>query len=110
MVRPHKEEIMTRTSLLSAAALTCVMGAGLASAQSLSDIVKDSEGGRMPTRAEWQQRPPAGADPSTGAPAPNGLPSTPRAPPPTRPPPRSPALEGPTSVGPGTATRRVRGA
>lgn len=100
---------MTRTSLLSAAALTCVMGAGLASAQSLSDIVKDSEGGRMPTRAEWQQRPPAGADPSTGAPAPNGVPSTAGAPPATCTPPGMPALDDLISVGHETLIAPVEG-
>ena len=90
---------MTRTALLSAAALTCLMGAGLASAQSLSDIVKDSEGGRIPTLAEWQQRPPAGADPSTGAPVPNGVPSSAGAPSATCTPPGMPALDDLVSVG-----------
>ena len=100
---------MTRTSLLSAAALTCLMGAGQASAQSLSDIVKDSEGGRMPTRVEWHQRPPAGADPSTGAPAPNGVPSTAGAPPATCTPPGMPALDDLISVGHETLIAPVEG-
>ena len=50
--------------------LSCVIGVGPASAESLRDIVKDSEGGRMPTQAEWQQRA-AGGDARTQAPAPN---------------------------------------
>jgi hypothetical protein len=44
-----------RTSLLYTAALVCVI-VGPATAQSLRDIVKESEGGRMPSRSEWQQR------------------------------------------------------
>jgi hypothetical protein len=100
---------MTRTALLSAAALTCVMGAGQVSAQSLSDIVKDSEGGRMPTRAEWQQRPPAGGDPSTRAPAPDGVPSTAGAPPAACTPPGMPALDDLISVGHQTLIAPVEG-
>jgi len=71
--------------------------------------VKDSEGGRMPTRAEWQQRPPAGGDPSTGAPAPNGVPSPAGAPPATCTPPGMPALDDLISVGHETLVAPVEG-
>jgi len=100
---------MTRTSLLSLAALACVLGAGLASAQSLSDIVKDSEGGRMPTRAEWQHRPPAGADASRGAPAPDAASSPAGALPATCTPPGMPALDDLVSVGHETLIAPVEG-
>ncbi len=50
---------MKRTSLLYTVALAYLVGAGPATAQSLGDIVKESEGGRMPSQAEWQQRRPA---------------------------------------------------
>ena len=65
---------MARTSLLCSVTLACVIGVGPASAQSLRDVVKDSEGGRMPTQAEWQQRA-AGSNARTQAPAPNVVPA-----------------------------------
>jgi len=61
---------MKRTSLLCTMALAGLI-ASQASAQSLRDIVKESEGGGMPSRAEFQQRHP---DPDNGpspAPQPN---------------------------------------
>ena len=65
---------LARTSLLCSVTLACVIGVGPASAQSLRDIVKNSEGGRMPTQAEWQQRA-AGGDARAQAPAPNVVPA-----------------------------------
>ena len=49
---------MKRTSLLYTMALAGLI-ASQASAQSLRDIVKESEGGGIPSRAEFQQRHPA---------------------------------------------------
>jgi hypothetical protein len=100
---------MTRISLLSGAALACVMGARLASAQPLPDIVKDSEGGRMPTRAEWQGRSPVGADPSTGPASPNGPPSPAEGPSAICTPPGMPALDDLVSVGRQTLIAPVEG-
>jgi hypothetical protein len=54
---------MRRTSLLCTLTLAGLI-ASQAAAQSLRDIVKESEGGRMPTQAEFQQRHPA--DPGNG--------------------------------------------
>src|SRR5207244_3358980 len=79
------------------------------SAQSLSDIVKDSEGGRMPTRAEWQHRPPAGADASRGAPAPDAASSPAGALPATCTPPGMPARDDLVSVGPETSVATASG-
>ena len=52
-----------QTSLLCNVTLACLLSAGLASAQSLRDIVKDSERGSIPTQADWQQRGAGGETP-----------------------------------------------
>jgi hypothetical protein len=84
---------MKRTSLLYAVALTCLI-AGPAIAQSLRDIVTESEGGRMPSQAEWQQRHPAASENGpTEAPTPNAEPVAAEPGPPAYSP-------GPTSPGP----------
>ena len=110
---------MVRTSLLCSVTLACVIGAGPASAQSLRDIARDSEGGRMPTQAEWQQRA-AGGDAQPRAPAPNVVPAPAETAPPAAPPrstltttcvpPGMPALTELVSVAHRTVIAPVEGA
>jgi hypothetical protein len=101
--------LMKRTSLLCAMALAGLI-ASQATAQSLRDIVKESEGRGIPTPAEFRQRHPA--DPDNGpSPAPNlepvpALPDSPAASPgaasaapTTCMPPGMPALSELVSVG-----------
>jgi hypothetical protein len=92
-----------RASLLYTVALVYLI-AGQATAQSLHDIVKDSEGGRMPNRSEWQQRP--AADRETD-PAPHVVPVPAQLEPPAKPvgassaclPPGMPNLSDLVSIG-----------
>jgi hypothetical protein len=106
---------MIRASLTATVTLVWVLGAGPATAQSMRDIVTDSEGGRIPGQRAWQQRPVGGAAQSPAPVPPLGpLPAEPGRP--TTPagsttcvPPGMPTLEELVSVGHETLVAPVEG-
>lgn len=104
---------MTRTSVLLAA-LVYVIGVGPAAAQSLRDIVKDSEGGRMPSQGEWQERsapaPAEAPEPPAAAPMPPSASGEPtKAAPAICVPPGMPPLNDLVAVGFGVMVAPVEG-
>jgi hypothetical protein len=105
---------MVRTSVLATVTLACVLGAGSATAQSIRDIVINSEGGRIPEPGAGQRAADEGA--RTQAPAPTvepvpAEPAWPATPPPstTCVPPGMPALDELVSVGHETLVAPVEG-